>query len=70
MTGFSPRNVRRMRDFWQLYSGTPELLGEALHLNWTQNVVIMEAEPARRGAPLVHPAGYSTESIQGGAFCE
>ena len=45
MTGFSPRNVRRMRDFWQLYSGTPELLGEALHLNWTQNVVIMEAEP-------------------------
>lgn len=44
MTGFSLRNVRRMRDFWQLYSGTPELLGEALHLNWTQNVVIMEAE--------------------------
>ena len=43
-TGFSPRNVRRMRDFWQLYSGTPELLGEALHLNWTQNIVIMEAE--------------------------
>ena len=43
MIGFSPRNVRRMRDFWQLYSGTPELLGEALHLNWTQNVVIMEA---------------------------
>ena len=44
MPGFSPRNVRRMRDFWQLYSGMPELLGEALHLNWTQNVVIMEAE--------------------------
>ena len=44
MPGFSPRNVRRMRDFWQLYSGTPELLGETLHLNWTQNVVIMEAE--------------------------
>ena len=44
MTGFSPRNVRRMRDFWQLYSGIPELLGEALHLNWTQNVVILEAE--------------------------
>ena len=44
MTGFSPRNVRRMRNFWQLYSGMPELLGEALCLNWTQNVVIMEAE--------------------------
>ena len=44
MTGFSPRNVRRMRDFWQLYGSMPELLCEALHLNWTQNVVIMEAE--------------------------
>ena len=44
MTGFSPRNVRRMRNFWQLYSSMPELLGEALRLNWTQNVVIMEAE--------------------------
>ena len=43
-TGFSPRNVRRMRDFWQLCSGTPELLSEALCRNWTQNVVIMEAE--------------------------
>ena len=44
MTGFSPRKVRRMRNFWQLYSSMPELLGEALCLNWTQNVVIMEAE--------------------------
>ena len=44
MTGFSPRNVRRMRNFWQLYSDMPELLGKALRLNWTQNVVIMEAE--------------------------
>ena len=44
MPGLSPRNVRRMRDFRQLYSGTPELLGEALRLKWTQNVVIMEAE--------------------------
>ena len=44
MTGFSPRNVRRMRDFWQMYGDMPELLGEALRLNWTQNVVIMETE--------------------------
>mgnify|MGYP004670435703 CR=1 FL=1 len=44
MTGFSPRNVRRMRDFWQMYSDMPELLDEALLMNWTQNVVIMEAE--------------------------
>ena len=27
-----------------MYSSMPELLGEALCLNWTQNVVIMEAE--------------------------
>ena len=27
MTGFSPRNVRRMRDFWQMYSDMPVLRG-------------------------------------------
>ena len=26
MAGFSPRNVRRMRDFYRLYSDMPELL--------------------------------------------
>ena len=41
--GFSPRNVRRMRDFCRMYGDTPELLVEAMRLNWTQNVVIMEA---------------------------
>ena len=41
--GFSPRNVRRMRDFYRMYGDTPELLAEAIRLNWTQNVVIMEA---------------------------
>ena len=41
--GFSPRNVRRMRDFYRMYGDTPELLAEAMRLNWTQNVVIMEA---------------------------
>ena len=41
--GFSPRNVRRMRDFYRMYGDTPELLAEAMHLNWTQNMVIMEA---------------------------
>ena len=44
MAGFSPRNVRRMRDFWRMYGDTPELLAEVILLNWTQNVVIMEAE--------------------------
>ena len=42
--GFSPRNVRRMRDFYRMYGNMPELLAEAIRLNWTQNVVIMEAE--------------------------
>ena len=42
--GLSPRNVRRMRDFYRMYGDTPELLVEAMRLNWTQNVVIMETE--------------------------
>ena len=42
--GFSPRNVRRMRDFYRMYGDTSELLVEAMRLNWTQNVVIMETE--------------------------
>ena len=41
--GFSPRNVRRMRDFYRMCGNTPELLAAAMRLNWTQNVVIMEA---------------------------
>lgn len=44
MAGFSPRNVRRMRDFYRLYGNIPELLAKSLRLNWTQNVIIMEAE--------------------------
>jgi len=42
--GFSPRNLRRMRDFYRMYGDTPELLAAAMRLNWTQNVVIMEAK--------------------------
>ena len=30
MTGFSLRNVRRMRDFWQLYGGMPDDTQRAL----------------------------------------
>lgn len=41
--GFSPRNIRRMRDFYHVYEGYPDLLTEALKIGWTQNVVIMEA---------------------------
>ena len=42
--GFSPRNVRRMRGLYRMYGDTPELLVEAMRLNWTQNGVIMETE--------------------------
>ena len=42
--GFSPRNLRRMRDFYRAYEDQPALLSMALQLGWTQNVVILEAD--------------------------
>lgn len=42
--GFSPRNLRRMRDFYRIYKDQPALLSLALQIGWTQNVVIMEAD--------------------------
>lgn len=42
--GFSPRNLRRMRDFYRTYENHPGLLSLAMELGWTQNVVIMEAD--------------------------
>ena len=41
--GFSPRNVRRMRDFYRTYEVSPHMMAAALKIGWTQNVVIMEA---------------------------
>lgn len=46
-TGFSPRNVRRMRDFYRTYENDQTLLRLAMKIGWTLNVVIMEAELAR-----------------------
>ncbi len=43
-TGFSPRNLRRMRDFYRLYEGCPEILAQTMKISWTQNIVIMEAD--------------------------
>lgn len=40
--GFSPRNLRRMRDFHRTYEGSPILMKRALSLSWTQNTVILE----------------------------
>ena len=43
-SGFSPRNLRRMREFHRMYEDTPELLTLAMKISWTQNVVILEAD--------------------------
>jgi len=45
--GFSPRNVRRMRDFYRTYENDQTLLRLAMKIGWTQNVVIMEVELTR-----------------------
>jgi len=42
--GFSPRNVRRMRDFYKTYENGQALLRLAMKIGWTLNVVIMESE--------------------------
>lgn len=42
--GFSPRNLRRMRDFFRIYGSNADALKSALLIGWTQNVVILEAE--------------------------
>ena len=46
-TGFSPRNVRRMRDFYKTYENDQTLLRLAMKIGWTRNGVIMEAELTR-----------------------
>ena len=46
-TGFSPHNVRRMRDFYKTYENDQTLLRLAMKIGWTLNVVIMEAELTR-----------------------
>lgn len=42
--GFSPRNLRRMRDFYRTYERDPKVMAEAMTIGWTQNIVILEAE--------------------------
>ena len=42
-TGFSPRNLRRMRDFYRMYESHPVTLAQTMKIGWTQNIVIMEA---------------------------
>ena len=42
--GFSPRSLRRMRDFYRTYENHPDLMSLAMQLSWIQNVVIVEAD--------------------------
>ena len=42
--GFSPRSLRRMRDFYRTYENHSALLSLSMELGWTLNVVIMEAD--------------------------
>lgn len=46
-TGFSPRNVRRMRDFFKVYENDQTLLRLAMKIGWTLSVLIMEAKLSR-----------------------
>ena len=46
-TGFSPRNVRQMRNFYRTYENDQTLLRLAMKIGWTLNVIIMEAELTR-----------------------
>lgn len=40
--GFSPRNLRRMRNFYRTYENRPDLMHKAQTLGWTQNAIILE----------------------------
>ena len=41
-TGCSPRNLRRMRDFYHAYENEPESAQLALQIGWTLNIIILE----------------------------
>ena len=43
-SGFSPRSLRRMREFYRTYASDPEIMNEAMSLGWTQNIVILESD--------------------------
>ena len=42
--GYSPRNLRRMRELYRVYGDSPEAISLAEQIGWIQNVVILEAE--------------------------
>ena len=42
MSGFSPRGLRRMRDFYRAYKNDPALMAEAMNVGWSLNALIIE----------------------------
>lgn len=42
-SGFSPRSLRRMRDFYRAYKADPCLMARAMEVSWTLNAVIIES---------------------------
>ena len=46
-TGFSPRNMRQIRDFYKTYENDQALLRLAMKIGWTLSVLIMEAKLSR-----------------------
>ena len=41
--GFSARNIRRMRCFYNAYASSPALMRFAVQIGWTRNVAILDA---------------------------
>ena len=41
-SGFSPRSLRRMRDFYRAYKNDPDLMEEAMGVSWSLNALIIE----------------------------
>ena len=41
-SGFSPRGLRRMRDFYRAYKNDPSLMEEAMGISWSLNALIIE----------------------------
>ena len=68
-TGFSPRNLRRMRDFYRIYEGHPEVFKQAMEVGWTQNIVILEADLDMEGRSwylrAVRQFGWSKAELTG-----
>lgn len=66
--GLSPRNLRRMRDFYRVYEGNPGLLDLTMEIGWTQNVVILESdlnmEERRWYLCAVRQLGWSKAELQ------